>query len=59
MNVYLTTYDGYIVTVENDKINAYEGKALCPPKVKKWLETNKPTELDYFHQDAIAYGYCK
>ena len=59
MNVYLTTYDGYIVVVENGEISAYEGEALGTPKVKKWLETHKPYQLDYFYQDAIAYGRCK
>ena len=58
MNVYLTTYDGYIVAVENGKVSAYEGAALCPSKVKKYLEEHKPYQLDYYHTDAIARGLC-
>ncbi len=59
MNVYYTKCDGFYVCVKNGKISAYEGKALCPPSVVKWLENNKPIELDEFYHDAIAYGYCK
>jgi hypothetical protein len=59
MNVYHTTYDSYYIVVENGKTSAYEGKALCPPRVDKWLKSNKPTELNCFYYEAISYGYCK
>lgn len=59
MNVYHTKYDGYYIVVKNGKIAAYEGLALCPVRVQNWLKKNKPIELAQFHNDAIAYGYCK
>lgn len=59
MRVYHTTYDGYYITVKDRKINVYEGNALLPVRVQNWLKKNKPIELNNFHHDAIAYGYCK
>lgn len=59
-NVYITTYDGFIIcSHKNDSnIEAYEGKAMCPKTLQKWLEINKPIELDMFYTEAISYGYC-
>lgn len=56
MKVYKTLYDGFYVSIDKGKICAYEGLALCPPKVKKWIEKNKAIEINYFQHEAIAFG---
>ena len=60
-NVYETTYDGWIICThkKDDELEAYEGRALCPLPIQLWLERNEPVQIDGFHEDAIAYGYCE
>lgn len=59
-NVYRTTYDNYYIIIRDGKsLEAYEGKDLCPADVRRWLEKNKPIELDEYYYNAISYGLCK
>lgn len=56
--VFLTKYDGFIITLsKNGNIRCYEGKALCPKYLQKWLESNEPIILSAFHNEAISYGW--
>ena len=60
-NVYQTIYDGYIICSHknDDSVEAYEGKALCPAGLQKWLETHEPIKLNMFYHEAVSHGYCK
>ena len=53
MKVYYTKYDGFFVVIEKNKVCVYEGKALLPKRVVKWLETHKPIEVHAFCDDVF------
>lgn len=55
-NVVRTKYDGFYIAVKNNKVSSYEGFALCPKDVQKYIETNEIKELDCFWMEAIQYG---
>ncbi len=56
MEIFKTTYDGYIVVKNRGKITAYEGTALCPLKVIEHFKANGCKEIDAFYWEAISYG---
>ncbi len=58
--VFRTKYDGFIITLSKTGIiHGYEGKALCPKYLQKWLDGNDPIELDAFYADAVNYGLIR
>ena len=55
--VFRTKYDGFIIILnKTGTIHGYEGKALCPKYLQKWLEKNDSIELSAFFMDAVNYG---
>lgn len=53
MKVYYTVYDGFYVVVTKNRISFYEGEALLPKKVLKWLESNKPIQRYSFYYEIM------
>ena len=56
-----TSCDGfYLVKRQNDSIiYTFEGLALCPNDVKKYVEKNTVPEMYMTAFEAISYGYFK
>ena len=46
-NIYKTTYDGFIICTHknDDTIETYEGKTLCPDWLKNWLNKKELNQL--------------
>lgn len=53
-----TTYDSFILVKRaGDPISySYEGYALCPKDVQKYIDTHEIQEIDAFWMDAVSYG---
>ena len=54
-----TSYDGFILVKRcgDDVIYSYEGYALCPKDVQKYIDTHEIREINAFYMEAVSYGY--
>lgn len=54
-----TTYDGFILVkrVGDEMVYGYEGLALCPKDVQKYVDTHEIKEIDACYMEAVSYGY--
>lgn len=54
-----TSCDGfYLVERTGDNmVYSYEGYALCPKDVQKYIDNNKIKEIYAFWMEAVMYGY--
>lgn len=54
-----TTCDGHYLVKRcgDETIYSYEGYALCPKDVQKYIDCNEIKEIVAFSMEAIMYGY--